>query len=1100
MKSVFVSSTFKDMQFERDMLQTYAIPVLDAALQEYGEKAYFGDLRWGVNTTDLDSDEGSKKVLSVCLDQIDDCKPYMIVLVGERYGWIPAQTLLDEACRLKGIEPIPDISVTELEIDYGALLNPAYEGRILFYFRELDTSGMTEAERADYAAESPRHKEKVAQLKQRIRAVYPDHIRHYTATWDAKQKKVVGLDGFLAQVQQDLSRVLLSDLQALNAIPWQERCLLSADKWFAEQAKYIVDEFSVKCRYEGSFSGQMMRLCTYYVGEVGSGKTARLVTHYRATGGEKAAFCFGLDKFSTDELALVQVIAYKAEQMLRLPHETVTDIDSGVRRLATYIENLRKQEKSLCVFVDNAGDGMLRLLAQLEQQLVERFGEVSALTYGDTLSIVVAMGVDIPFYPFFPVSAVYEMCPLADKQAERVLDGIVRSQHKEIAPMVKNRILSKRHSEHADYLRSMVKRLLMLDSDDFASIRAMGDGMDNINRYMLSIVDQTSNDRYGICLELIDEAKERIDTAFVNRLTAVLAYAPVGLAVDEIKALFSHLEWDFNDLNFALATRMLGDLVSLDLNGHYRVRNRRIEALLQERIPPMRLRDMAEFMLTQDRLRPYSIAPAIIDGDGEFIYSVIKRAGVSSIADHIRYLVERGQAEKAVDIIVYLADKADMRHVATVPRLCDYSIDFHRIQKDHPVCYFLNLLAKKSGEKLGILGRSVEDGAPVLKTAGEKLLFEYAMQAEIMFAQEMIEEQPEMALHAINTLYFHIYKIEGYYDYQTMNRLAFVTLQCLRHIGSKDLYDQHIGDADFIACFNYRTEYEKRVLRTEVLYEYCLCRAMAGRTDGDYAVLCVERDRLAAAFSPDGLDEPLTDEDYLYFADITGDHRRFHTACRVAYPQSVALLRHEASDFTRDIYETADEEAARFFARDAVAKADALRQFKTSKTHDSAYMEAIAAYLPLVAFGDAEHALVQQYFITMRYTCDFERRQKAWEQQRRAQIAQGDAVTRMQTRVLDRIRYGVCLRTYATLSAVGATMKRAGEQDLLRAQLPKVERDEPLCAVIRDLVQARDIDDNPAAIGEVFARYAALRPDYLGIDSQAVAYLDGVFAAMGHEQ
>ena len=177
MKLVLVSSTFTDMKFARDLLQTYAIPTLNNRLREYGEKAYFGDLRWGVNTTDLDSDEGSRKVLKVCLDQIDNCKPYMIVLIGERYGWIPAQELIDEACVLKGIEKIKDISVTELEIDYGALLNPEYEGRILFYFRRLDKSGMTEAELRDYCAESEIHLKKVEELKRRIEEIYPDHIR-----------------------------------------------------------------------------------------------------------------------------------------------------------------------------------------------------------------------------------------------------------------------------------------------------------------------------------------------------------------------------------------------------------------------------------------------------------------------------------------------------------------------------------------------------------------------------------------------------------------------------------------------------------------------------------------------------------------------------------------------------------------------------------------------------------------------------------------------------------------------------------------------------------------------------------------------------------
>ena len=137
MKLVFVSSTFKDMQFERDALNTYVAPLIDSHLAPFGETVYFGDLRWGVNTTELDSEESSKKVLDVCLDEIDNCKPYMIVLIGERYGWIPGAELLHTAAVTKGVNTPTDISVTQLEIEYGALLNPDYEGRILFYFRSV---------------------------------------------------------------------------------------------------------------------------------------------------------------------------------------------------------------------------------------------------------------------------------------------------------------------------------------------------------------------------------------------------------------------------------------------------------------------------------------------------------------------------------------------------------------------------------------------------------------------------------------------------------------------------------------------------------------------------------------------------------------------------------------------------------------------------------------------------------------------------------------------------------------------------------------------------------------------------------------------------
>ena len=65
MRLVFVSSTFKDMQFERDQLKIRVAPRIDAFLSQYGEDVHFSDLRWGINTSELDNDESSKKVLKV---------------------------------------------------------------------------------------------------------------------------------------------------------------------------------------------------------------------------------------------------------------------------------------------------------------------------------------------------------------------------------------------------------------------------------------------------------------------------------------------------------------------------------------------------------------------------------------------------------------------------------------------------------------------------------------------------------------------------------------------------------------------------------------------------------------------------------------------------------------------------------------------------------------------------------------------------------------------------------------------------------------------------------------------------------------------------
>ena len=141
MKSIFVSSTFKDMQAERDMLTYDVLPEITEFARNYGEAISFIDLRWGVDTDKLESDEGAHKVLSVCLDEIERSRPYMIVFLGERYGWIPNKRIVTKAIESKagqGFMPsdMKDLekSVTALEIEYGALIKSCQKRPLLILF------------------------------------------------------------------------------------------------------------------------------------------------------------------------------------------------------------------------------------------------------------------------------------------------------------------------------------------------------------------------------------------------------------------------------------------------------------------------------------------------------------------------------------------------------------------------------------------------------------------------------------------------------------------------------------------------------------------------------------------------------------------------------------------------------------------------------------------------------------------------------------------------------------------------------------------------------------------------------------------------------
>ncbi len=164
---VFISSTFLDMHGERDHLVKFVFPQLRRLCDERGVTWGEVDLRWGV--TDEAAAEG--KVLPICLEEINRCRPYFIGLLGERYGWVP-QTIPDEL--LKKQEWLREQfgehkSVTELEILHGVLRNPAMAGYAYFYFRDPDyVNSIPEEDRKNFVSEDADKKAKLGALKENI--------------------------------------------------------------------------------------------------------------------------------------------------------------------------------------------------------------------------------------------------------------------------------------------------------------------------------------------------------------------------------------------------------------------------------------------------------------------------------------------------------------------------------------------------------------------------------------------------------------------------------------------------------------------------------------------------------------------------------------------------------------------------------------------------------------------------------------------------------------------------------------------------------------------------------------------------------------------
>lgn len=135
---VFISSTFRDMQEERDYLITKVFPLLQAEAEKRDVTVTPLDLRWGIT----EDDAKSGKVLQICLQEIENSHPFFIGIIGNRYGWCPPKEEFEKNEILKERwgdwlerDLANGLSVTEMEIQYG-VLRSKNDIKAHFYFKK----------------------------------------------------------------------------------------------------------------------------------------------------------------------------------------------------------------------------------------------------------------------------------------------------------------------------------------------------------------------------------------------------------------------------------------------------------------------------------------------------------------------------------------------------------------------------------------------------------------------------------------------------------------------------------------------------------------------------------------------------------------------------------------------------------------------------------------------------------------------------------------------------------------------------------------------------------------------------------------------------
>jgi tetratricopeptide (TPR) repeat protein len=258
---VFISSTFVDMHEERDELAKFVFPRLRKLCEQRGAMWSSVDLRWGI--PEEEASEG--RVLALCLDEIQRCRPYFIGILGERYGWIPDSIVPGLIESEPWLADMGQHSITELEILHGVLNNPEMADHAFFYFRDpsyLDT--LPDEQRRKYRDEPGSiAAQKLMALKGRIRSSgfpveenYPD-------------PRALG-----SCVERDLSALIEKLFPEGTAPGPLDRERLQHEAFAASRARVYVPQPAYFDRLDTHVLGEGPPLAV--LGESGSGKSALL--------------------------------------------------------------------------------------------------------------------------------------------------------------------------------------------------------------------------------------------------------------------------------------------------------------------------------------------------------------------------------------------------------------------------------------------------------------------------------------------------------------------------------------------------------------------------------------------------------------------------------------------------------------------------------------------------------------------------------------------------------------------------------------------------------------------------------------------------------
>lgn len=578
-RPIFITSTFRDMHAERDYLRTHVFPELEERLKARRTHLEPIDLRWGVETVTTDEEHAKEMlVLKVCLAEVERSRPFLIGLIGDRYGWIPPEERMAVAAQEAGFEqPVAGRSVTDLEINFGVLDSPEQQHRSFFYYRDpLPYDEMSPQLAAEYSdVHNPKTKhaaEKLTKLKEQIKKKLPDRVRQYHAEWDAAENEVTDLEEWGKQVLEDLWQELDAETAeyAQQGEPtWQETERWILDAFLEGRARnFIGREQTLKDLKTIALSpeqtpeqeDQTWGVCVS--GPAGAGKSALLAELNRQLQGE--------DVLLLTHAAGISIRSNQVDAMLRrwieelAQHLDIKDPipeDAKVDDIEQIFQSLlgRTSTKQRVVVLIDALNQFERTTCATHLTWLPKLWPPNARFIATAIP-----GSESEALTQLSGAKEKQLEPLSQKEASDIANAVCLRYRRKLHPEVLQSLINKKNQDNqpaagnALWLELAVEELNLLDADDFARAdkEFTGKPEQKLHQLLITTAKELPADIEGLYGWMLKRSEDLFGEAWAQSFVNLIAVSRYGWRESDLQVLMPKLSGEpWNGLKFAALRR-----------------------------------------------------------------------------------------------------------------------------------------------------------------------------------------------------------------------------------------------------------------------------------------------------------------------------------------------------------------------------------------------------------------------------------------------------------------------------------------------------------------------------------------------------------------